>query len=181
MSKSSKKKPDRPYVAPPTPKALSDAMLASPLMDVSDWHSVVAVSLNFKEQLFNDAGGVIRLTEELCRNELVMFGKRLDKAVYNRAAFRFGKQVRRIVYLEKGDARSWHAHLTIEQIERVVDVKFRKSIRESWERSPWSVTEMDIQFGADPKWIEYSAKVRSKRDLISWTDSLVIEACVFGH
>ena len=185
MSKSPKskspnsKKPDRPPVPPPTARALSEAMRSSSLMDISDWQSVVAVTLNFKEHLRNDGGSFTKLTEDISRDELVAFGNRLDRAIYGNASTRYGKRVRRIVYLEKGQVRGWHAHLTLERPERTEDVKFHQIVRDCWNRSSWSV-DGKIEFDADSGWTRYSAKVRSKDELVSWTDSLVTEACVFA-
>ncbi|MCX7308934.1 MAG: hypothetical protein NTZ72_13735 [Afipia sp.] len=172
------KKLKLPPVAPPSAKVLSEALLSSPIMDVTDWTSIVAVSLNFKEQLRNAAGSFEKLTEEISRNELVGFGNRLDRSIFGNSSTRFGVRIRRIVFLEKGDDRTWHSHLTLERPAQVVEVKFRQLVRESWNKSSWSVPSMDIQFSATAPWVTYSGKVRSKRAFISWTDAFVAEASV---
>lgn len=104
--------------------------------------------------------------------------QRSRQAYYKNAVVRYAKKVRRIVFLEKGNDRSWHNHLALERPERISEVKFRNLIRECWSRSEWAVPNKDIQFDGNRGWIEYIHKPRSKAVFLSWTDSIVLEACV---
>jgi hypothetical protein len=171
------KKPARPPVPPPTARQLADAFLTSSIMDVSGWHSIVAVSLNFKLQLRSDHGSMTVLTEDICRQQLLGFGVALDRLVYGNAARRYGKRVRRVVVLENGEDRVWHAHLAMEKPPTMADVKFRKLVMEAWDKCPWSGRQEDIQLDADEGWMDYLGKIRSKREFISWSDCVVVEAC----
>jgi hypothetical protein len=175
------KKPKKltlPPVAPPTSRELADAMLQSPIMRTDHWTSIVAVSLNFKEFIQTENGIPAKLTDEICRKELTAFCNELDRRIYKNAVVRYAKKVRRIVFLEKGNDRSWHNHLALERPERISEVKFRNLIRECWSRSEWAVPNKDIQFDGNRGWIEYIHKPRSKAVFLSWTDSIVLEACV---
>lgn len=179
MSKPPKsKKLERPPVAPPSAKVLSGAMLSSPIMRTDHWSSITAVSLNFKEHLQTENGGFAKLTDEICRGELVAFCNELDRRIYKHAVLRYGKRLRRIVFLEKGFDRSWHNHMAIERPEHISEVKFRNLIKDCWARSEWAVPNKDVQFERNRGWVEYIHKTRSKAEFLSWTDSIVLEACI---
>jgi hypothetical protein len=67
------KKPTLPPVAPPTSRELAEAMLQSPMMRTDHWKSTVALSLNFKDYVQTENGSLAKLTDEICRRELVVF------------------------------------------------------------------------------------------------------------
>jgi len=171
------KKLTLPPVPPPTSRELAQAMLQSSIMRTDHWRSTVALSLNFKEYVRTEKGSLAKLTDEICRKELVAFCNDLDRRIYKNAVIRYGKKARRIVFLEKGNDRSWHGHMALEPPDRTSDSEFRNFIRECWSRRPWSVLNKDVQFDGDRGWIEYLHKTRSKSEFLTWTDSIVLEAC----
>lgn len=142
----------------------------------SSWTSVAFISLNFKDALRADDGTFTRLTEQIARREIELFGKRVDRAVFGRLVQRFNRRVRRIPFLEHGQDRGWHTHVLMERPGEMAEVRFLQIAKTAWAESPWS-TNLHNRV-ADDGASGYLTKERSKSELEAWTDTIVIEAVV---
>lgn len=157
-------------------RALRGSIQAWIEAETSSWHSVIFASLNFRPSLRDDAGQTVRLNEQVARREIELFGKRVDRAVHGRLVQRFNRRVRRLPFLEHGNDRGWHAHILMERPEGMADVKFLQIIKRAWSESPWSTGLHDQM--ADEGAAGYLTKARSKSELESWTDTIILEAVV---
>jgi hypothetical protein len=127
--------------------------------EIAPWSSVFFVSLSFKLMIYDEPGRALHLSEAIARREIVLFGKRVDRAVHGRLVQRFNRRVRRIPFLEHGNDRGWHAHILMEKPEGMADVRFNRIIKVAWGRSAWSVNLHER--AADDGAPAYLAKERS--------------------
>jgi hypothetical protein len=160
-------------------RALSSAWREWASAEVVQWNAVTFVTLNFKLKVATDGGHPISLDEPAARREVMKVGNRLDRAIYRNAVQRFNKRVRRIPFLEHGEDRGWHCHMVIEQPVGMLDVRFAQIVEESWSRSDWSSGLPDIR-SAEPNVVGYLTKYRSKSEMESWSDTIILEAVVAG-
>jgi hypothetical protein len=145
--------------------------------EVAAWSSVTFVSLNFKPIMSTVVGGVLHLEEQTARREVKKFGSRVDRAVYRNHVQRFNKRVSRIAVLEYGNDRGWHCHLAMEKPLGMTDLLFNKVLNEAWSKSAWSSGAPDIR-EAEASLVGYLTKYRSKSEMESWSDAIILEATV---
>ncbi|MGM4965772.1 hypothetical protein AB7714_19910 [Tardiphaga sp. 1201_B9_N1_1] len=143
---------------------------------LAGWGPAVFISLNFKDSRLADSGSYMRLTEQVARREVELFGKRLDRLIHGRLVQRFNRRVRRIPILEYGYDRGWHAHVFAELPAKMGELRFRKALREAWSVSLWSTSIHQREADADGA--AYATKFRSKGEFEAWTDTIILEAVV---
>jgi hypothetical protein len=97
------------------------------LFDTSSWGDFCDVTLTLKQRHQPDSGGWIKIEDYRCRQAFRHFMNLLNRAVYGSACRRYGKRLRVLPVLEKGEVRArtlrswergtsgrWHIHCAIE-------------------------------------------------------------------
>jgi len=140
--------------------------------DVSDWHSIVAVTLTLK-QAIQQHGYVFYGREENYTKVFECFMRRLNRAVYGNAARRFERRLRVIPIIEKDEDGRWHIHAAIEAPAHMTPWQFQNEIMRCWPtKNLWAYKFNQIKFGADVGWVNYLLKLRQKSGLEAWSDSI---------
>jgi hypothetical protein len=154
------------------------ALASSQMMDVSDWKSIMSVTLSFKERLRGFDKHLVQLTEDICRRSIVHFGRRLDRAVFGKASERYNKRVRRIPILERGHVRSWHCHLALEVPgDRISQSQFADIVKSIWEKIAWAGDDIHMSFDANQRWTSYMLKDWTK-PFEALADAIVHDALI---
>ena len=99
----------------------------------------------------------------------------LNGAVYGAAFRRFGKRLRVLPVLEKGEVRAralrswergasgrWHIHCAIELPSHFDAVALEDLIRDCWGKVEWGYGRILVRDGANAGWINYMLKGRQK-------------------
>ena len=99
----------------------------SHLFDTSSWGDFCDVTLTLKQGHQPDSGGWVQIEDYRCRQAFRHFMNLLNRAVYGSAFRRYGKRLRVLPVLEKGEVRArslrpwergtsgrWHIHCAIE-------------------------------------------------------------------
>jgi hypothetical protein len=92
----------------------------------------------------------------------------LNKAVYGAAFRRYGKSLRVLPVLEKGEVRAralrswdrgtsgrWHIHCAIELPSHFDGIALENLIRDSWAKVEWGYGRILVRDGANAGWINY--------------------------
>lgn len=140
------------------------------------WSSVACATLNLKPAQRNDLGNMVCLDQTIARREIVLFGNRVDRAVFGRKVQRFNCRVPRIPFIEHGLDRGWHCHVLIEPPYTMAVQGFADLIHAIWSKSSWA-TACHIRM-ADDGAAGYLTKARSKIALEVWSDTIIVEAVV---
>ena len=77
----------------------------SHFFDTSSWGPFCDVTLTLKQALQSDSGAWMKITDHLCRQAHRHFMNLLNRAVYGAAFRRYGKRLRVLPVLEKGEVR----------------------------------------------------------------------------
>ena len=145
---------------------------ASPLFDTSHWRSVFDVTLTLKQAVEANSGIWVRLDEHQSRTAFRHFVKRLNRAVYGKAASRHQKRLRLIAVLEKDLSGRWHFHAAIEPPAHFSPEQFDEEVRRCWAKTHWAYREVMVRDNADPGWLKYMFKQRQKSGLEHWSDCI---------
>ena len=140
--------------------------------DVSDWHSMVAVTFSAK-QAIQLHGYMFYGQEETYTKAFERFMRRLNRAVYGNATRRFNKRLRVLAVVEKDKDGRWHIHAALEPPPHTSKREFRAAILRCWPRKNlWAYNKNQIKFGANAGWVDYILKLRQKSGLEAWSDSI---------
>jgi len=74
--------------------------------DTSSWGAFCDVTLTLKQARQPDSGGWVKIDDYRCRQAFRHFMNLLNKAVYGAAFRRYGKRLRVLPVLEKGEVRA---------------------------------------------------------------------------
>ena len=115
----------------------------SHFFDTSSWGKFCDVTLTLKQGHRPDSGGWIKIADYWCRQAFRHFMNLLNRAVYQSAFRRYGKRLRVLPVLEKGEVRAralrswergtsgrWHIHCAIELPPHFDAVGLEKRIRD---------------------------------------------------
>ena len=78
----------------------------SNLFDTSSWGEFCDVTLTLKQGHQPDSGGWVKIDDYRCRQAFRHFMNLLNRAVYGSAFRRYGKRLRVLPVLEKGEVRA---------------------------------------------------------------------------
>jgi hypothetical protein len=147
------------------------------------------VILTLKQARQPDSGGWVKTDDYRCRQVFRHFMNLLNRAVYGAAFRRYGKRLRVLPVLEKGEVRAgalrswdggtsgrWHIHCAIELPSRFDGVDLEKLIRECWAKVEWGYGRILVRDSADVGWIDYMLKDRQKSEFGGFVDCIIIES-----
>jgi hypothetical protein len=113
----------------------------------------------------------------------------LNRAVYGAAFRRYGKRLRVLPVLEKGEVRAsalrswergtsgrWHIHCAIELPSHFDAVVLERLIRDSWAKVEWGHGRILVRDGANAGSISYMLKDRQKSEFDGFADCIIIES-----
>jgi hypothetical protein len=117
------------------------------------------------------------------------FMKLLNRTVYGAAFRRYGKSLRVLPVLEKGEVRAralrpwecgasgrWHIHCAIELPSHFDAITLEKMIRACWAKVEWGHGRILVRDGANAGWIDYMLKDRQKSEFDGFLDCIIIES-----
>jgi len=154
------------------PVELQHTIKALPQFETSHWRSVFDVTLTLKQAIKVNNGIWVKADENHCRAAFRHFARRLNQAVYGKAACRHRKRLRLIAVLEKDLLGRWHFHAAIEPPLHLNPEQFDKEIRCCWAKTHWAYREVMVRDNADPGWLKYMLKRRQKSGLEHWLDTI---------
>jgi hypothetical protein len=147
------------------------------------------VTLTLKQTRQSDSGAWIKIDDYRCRQAFRHFMSLLNRAVYGAAFRRYGKRVRVLPVLEKGDVHAralrswergrsgrWHIHCAIELPSHFDAVVLEKLIRNCWAKVGWGGGRILVRDGANAGWINYMLKDRQKSEFDGFLDCIIIES-----
>jgi len=118
----------------------------------------------------------------------------LNRAVYGAAFRRYGKSLRVLPVLEKGEVRAsalrpwergtsgrWHIHCAIELPSHLDAVALEKLIRRCWTKVELGYGRILIRDCADAGWINYMLKDRQKSEFDGSADCIIIDGVIANH
>jgi hypothetical protein len=113
----------------------------------------------------------------------------LNRVVYGAAFRRFGKRLRVLPVLEKGEIRAsalrswergefgrWHIHCAVELPEHLDAVALEKLIRSCWAKVELGYGRILVRDGTNAGWIGYMLKHRQKSAFDALLDCIMIES-----
>jgi hypothetical protein len=113
----------------------------------------------------------------------------LNRAVFGAAFRRYGKRLRVLPVLEKGEVRAralrsseggtsgrWHIHCAIEMPQHLDGVGFETLIRSCWAKVEWGRDRILVRDGANGGWVNYMLKNRQKSQFDGLLDCIMIES-----
>src|SRR6202021_208284 len=128
-------------------KARPDALESAkyPVFDTSNWGPFCDVTLTLKQARQSERGAWVRIDDYPCRQAFRHFINLLNRAAYGAAFRRYGKRLRVLPVLEKGEVRApalrswergtsgrWHIHCAIELPSHFDAIVLERLIRDSW-------------------------------------------------
>src|SRR5665648_900121 len=115
----------------------------------------------------------------------------LNRAVYGAAFRRYGKRLRVLPVLERGEVHAralrswergtsgrWHIHCAIELPSHCDAVALERLIRNCWAKVEWGSGRILVRDGANAGWINYMLKNRQKSEFDGFLDGAVWNAVV---
>ena len=150
---------------------------------------VVATSLCQSAGRYPPPHGILKQTRHRCRQAFRHFMSLLNRAVYGAAFRRYGKRLRVLPVLERGEfhARAlrswergtsgrWHIHCAIELPSHCDAVALERLIRNCWAKVEWGSGRILVRDGANAGWINYMLKNRQKSEFDGFLDCIIIES-----
>jgi hypothetical protein len=157
--------------------------------DTSSWGPFCDVTLTLKQARQSDGGAWVKIEDYPCRRAFRHFMNLLNRSVYKSAFRRYGKRLRVLAVLEKGELRGralrswergtsgrWHIHCAIELPARFDAVALENLIRDCWEKIDWGYGRILVRDGANAGWINYMLKDRQKSEFDGFFDCMIIES-----
>jgi hypothetical protein len=144
------------------------------IFSTSHWHSIVALTLTYKQAQRFKFGTWVALDDIQIKKTFRHFLHSLNRAIYKNAYRYHRKRLRVIPVLEKS-AERWHIHASIELPPHISPDDFEKLVRQCWKATDWGYTETDVKFNADKGWTDYTLKPFQKKDFEHFYDSIVWE------
>ena len=161
----------------------------SHFFDTSSWGAFCDVTLTLKQARQPDSGGWVKIDDYRCRQAFRHFMNLLNRAVYGAAFRRYGKSLRVLPVLEKGEVRAralrswdrgtsgrWHIHCAIELPSHFDGIALEKLIRDCWAKVEWGYGRILVRDGANAGWINYMLKDRQKSEFDGFVDCIIIES-----
>jgi hypothetical protein len=161
----------------------------SNLFDTSSWGPFCDVTLTLKQARQSDRGVWTKIDDYPCRQAFRHFMNLLNRAVYGAAFRRYGKRLRVLPVLEKGEVRAsalrsweggtsgrWHIHCALELPSHLDAVALEHLIRGCWTKVELAYGRILIRDGANAGWINYMLKDRQKSQFDALLDSVIIES-----
>ena len=161
----------------------------SHFFDTSSWGAFCDVTLTLKQARQPDSGGWVKIDDYRCRQAFRHFMNLLNRAVYGAAFRRYGKRLRVLPVLEKGEVRAralrswdrgtsgrWHIHCAIELPSHFDGIALENLIRDCWAKVEWGYGRILVRDGANAGWINYMLKDRQKSEFDGFVDCIIIES-----
>jgi len=161
----------------------------SHLFDTSSWGPFCDVTLTLKQARQSERGAWIKIDDYACRQAFRHFMNILNRAVYGGAFRRYGKSLRVLPVLEKGEIRAgalrswkrdtsgrWHIHCAIELPSHLDAVALEKLIRRCWAKVDLGYNRILVRDCADAGWINYMLKDRQKSEFDGFVDCIIVES-----
>jgi hypothetical protein len=161
----------------------------SHFFDIGSWGPFCDVTLTLKQARRSDSGAWVKIDDYSCRQAFRHFVNLLDRCVYGAAFRRYGKRLRVLPVLEKGEVRTralrswqcgtsgrWHVHCAIELPSHLNAVALEKLIRRCWARVEWGYGRILVRDGANVGWINYMLKDRQKSEFDGFLDCIMLES-----
>ena len=161
----------------------------SHFFDTSSWSEFCDVTLTLKQGHQPDSGGWVKIDDYRCRQAFRHFMNLLNRAVYGAAFRRYGKRLRVLPVLEKGEVRArslrpwergtsgrWHIHCAIELPSHFDAVALENLICDCWAKVEWGHGRILVRDGANAGWISYMLKDRQKSEFDGFLDCIMIES-----
>jgi hypothetical protein len=165
------------------------ASAKSHFFDTSNWRPFCDVTLTLKQARQTDRGAWIKLDDYPCRQAFRHFMNLLNRAIFGSSYRRYGKRLRVLPVLEKGEVRAralrswergtsgrWHIHCAIELPSHFDAVCFESLIRSCWAKVEWGHDRILVRDGANAGWIGYMLKDRQKSEFDDFFDCIIIES-----
>jgi hypothetical protein len=165
------------------------ASAKSHFFDTSGWGEFCDVTLTLKQTRQSDSGAWVKIDVYRCRQAFRHFISLLNRAVYGASFRRYGKRLRVLPVLERGEVHTralrsweqgtsgrWHIHCAIELPSHFDAVAFEKLIRSCWAKIGWSGGRILVRDGANGGWISYMLKGRQKSAFDELLDCIIIES-----
>jgi hypothetical protein len=161
----------------------------SHLFDTNSWGAFCDVTLTLKQARQSESGGWTKVDDYACRQAFRHFVNLLNRAIYGVAFRRYGKRLRVLAVLEKGELRAralhslergrsgrWHIHCAIELAAHLDAVDLEKLIRDCWARVELGHGRILVRDGANAGWINYMLKGRQKSAFDDVLDCIILES-----
>jgi hypothetical protein len=165
------------------------AFAKSHFFDTSSWGPFCDVTLTLKQARQSDGGAWVKLHDHPCRQAFRHFMNLLNRSVYGAAFRRYGKRLRVLAVLEKGEVRTralrssergtsgrWHIHCAIELPSHFDAVEFENLIRDCWVKVEWGYGRILVRDDANAGWVNYMLKGRQKSEFDGFLDCIIIES-----
>lgn len=161
----------------------------SHFFDTSSWGEFCDVTLTLKQAWQPDLSGWVKIDDYQCRQAFRHFMNLLNRAVYGAAFRRYGKRLRVLPVLEKGEVRAsalhswersrsgrWHVHCAIELAAHLDAIALETLIRNCWAKVELGYGRTLVRDGANAGWIGYMLKNRQKSAFDGLLDCIIIES-----
>src|SRR3974390_3537718 len=161
----------------------------SHLFDTSGGVLFGAVPWTLKQPRQSERGAWIKIDDYACRQAFRHFTNLLNRAVYGAAFRRYGRRLRVLPVLEKGEVRAsalrswergtsgrWHIHCAIELPSHLDAVALERLIRDCWAKVELGYGRILIRDCANAGWINYMLKDRQKSEFDGSADCIIIES-----
>jgi hypothetical protein len=142
-----------------------------------------------KQTRQSDSGAWVKIDDYRCRQAFRHFMSLLNRAVYGAAFRRYGKRLRVLPVLERGELHArafrswergtsgrWHIHCAIELPSHCDAVALERLIRNCWAKVEWGSGRILVRDGANAGWINYMLKNRQKSEFDGFLDCIIIES-----
>ena len=159
------------------------------LFDTSRWGEFCDVTLSLKQGRQSNSGMWIKISDYPCRQAFRHFMNLLNREVYGAACRRYGKRLRVLPVLEKGEVRAralrpwerdpsgrWHIHCAIELPLHFDAVALENLICHCWAKVERGHGRILVRDGANAGWISYMLKDRQKSEFDGFLDCIIIES-----
>jgi hypothetical protein len=159
------------------------------LFDTSSWGQFCDVTLTLKQARQSDSGVWVKVDDYPCRRAFRHFMNLLNRAVYGAAFRRYGKRLRVLPVLEKGEVRAralrswehgtsgrWHIHCAIELPLHFDAIALERTIRACWKKVEWGCSRILVRDCANAGWINYMLKGRQKSAFDGFFDCVIVES-----
>jgi len=134
-------------------------------LSVVDFENPMSVTLTEKQQ-FNgfelDRIRSIRNTNH--------FLNRLNQKIFKNSYRRYGKRLKSFVVMEGNKNIRHHIHMILERPNRISYEEFCYLVSDSWNKTTFGYSHIDIQKMSNSGWSKYILKCRTKTDVLSDID-----------
>lgn len=155
---------------------LHDKQMLVQMCDTTHWGSVIALTLNLKQSIPTGTGGFVPLDELMAKKAFGRYMRTLNRRTYKSAFRHHRKRLRVIPILEKSMGGRWHYHIAIEPPLFIEHAAFGELAMEAWLKGDLGYGHGDVCLRADPGWINYMTKGRTKSAFEHYFDCIDIDA-----